>query len=278
MALIALVEQAFSVRPRTQAEAQRQGRDLADEARRLLDLGTGPLGDLASLAEPLFGVDVVLAPVGEDISGICAHADGRATVLASSGCVRSDVRFTLAHELAHHLFADPRAVIEETGADLHGTGYEERRASSFAAHFLLPTQGLKSTLAWLEVDKPDIEAMTGRGVIAFGYLLALYGASLPAVAYQLAHLRWLSFERATEIAHGYRASAVLDAVKHVFPHGGDWAQASNEGRIPGRLYASTLAAAREGKVGMHTVAQLLDREEDDSLFELVMGAADVPLT
>jgi hypothetical protein len=29
---------------------------------------------------------------------------------------------------------------------------------------------------------------------------------------------------------------------------------------------------------MHTVAQLLDREEDDSLFELVMGAGDAPLT
>lgn len=276
-ALTALVDQAFGT-PRTAAEARRQGRDLAVETRRVLDLGTGPLGDLGGLMERLFGVDVILAPVDEDISGICAHDDGRASVLANSNCVRTHVRFTLGHELGHHLFADPRGVITETSEDLFGSGYQERRANSFAAHLLLPNQGVEATLAWLDIDKAGIERMTRQGTVAVGYLMAHFGASLPAVVYQLAELRWLTHDRATHIKDTYRATDVLAAVAHVFPDGSEWAKASHEVRIPARLYSATFAAAREGKVGLHSVAQLLDREEGDDLFELVMGEEEPALT
>jgi Zn-dependent peptidase ImmA (M78 family)/transcriptional regulator with XRE-family HTH domain len=276
-ALTALVEQTFD-KPRTAAEAHRQGRDLAVETRRLLDLGTGPLGDLGSLMERLFGVDVVLAPLDDDISGICAHDEDRASVLANTNCARSHVRFTLGHELGHHLFADPRGVIAETTTDLFRHGYQERRANSFAAHLLLPTQGVEATLTWLDIGKSDIEQMTEQGTIAVGYLMAHFGASLPAVVYQLSELRWLTHPRATQIKDKYHAMDILAAVSHVLPDGGDLARASGETRIPSRLYSATLAAAREGKVGMHSVAQLLDREESDDLFDLVMRRGQPTLT
>lgn len=274
--LAALVE-TFE-QPRTGPEARRQGRDLAVETRRVLDLGTGPLPDLGGLMERLFGVDVILAPVDEDISGICAHADGRASAFANTNCVRSHVRFTLGHELGHHLFADPRGVITETNDDLSGTNYQERRANSFAAHLLLPTQGVETTLNWLDIEKSDIERMTRQGTIAVGYLMAHFGASLPAVVYYLAEMRWLTQDQATRIVSSFRATDVLNAVGHVFPDGRRWTLSSREVRIPARLYSATLTAAREGKVGLHTVAQLLDREEDDDLFQLVMGDEEPALT
>ncbi len=273
--LTGLVERRFT-RPETAGQARRQGRQLAEEARRLLDLGSGPLGDLASLMERLFGVDVVLAPVDGDISGLCARDGDRVTVFANSACARTHVRFTLAHELGHHLFADPRPIIEESNSDLRGPGYQERRASAFAAHLLMPRDGVETTLAWLDVTKADIAQMNAQGVVAIGYLMAEFGASLPALAFQLADLRWLSFDRAHQIQATWRATDILRQVEHVFPEGRGLAEPSGDDRIPARLYAATFAAARHGLVGLHTVAQLLDVEESDDLFRLVMTTGTTP--
>jgi hypothetical protein len=85
---------------------------LAEEVRRALDLGTAEIGDLPGLIEMHFAADVALGPYGRGVTGLCVHSEGRALLLASTDFTSGHVRFTLAHELGHHLLSDPRDVIE----------------------------------------------------------------------------------------------------------------------------------------------------------------------
>lgn len=56
------------------------------------------------------------------------------------------------------------------------------------------------------------------------------------------------------------------------------AETKRETRVPVRLRTTALSAARDGHVGLATVAALLDRNDDVGLYEEVMGnssAADI---
>jgi transcriptional regulator with XRE-family HTH domain len=257
--------------PRTKSEAQRQGRELANEARRILDLGSGEIGDLAGLIEQHFAADVALSPLGEDVSGLCAHAPGQALLLANSGCSTGHVRFTLGHELAHHLLRDPREVIEESDRDLYSGSYVERRASSFAAHLLLPERGVRRTLAWLDVTDDDLHQATPAGRRALGYTMATYGVSLSCALYQLADLRLLAFDRVEVLKNELRAGSVLRAASRLLPSGISVAERTDETRVPTRLLDSAWTAAREGTIGLNSLARLLDRQDDEELFDEVFG-------
>ncbi len=59
----------LAARPRNKVEAQRQGRLLADEVRRQLDLGGSEIGDLPGLIEQNFGVDVACPRWGPKLTG-----------------------------------------------------------------------------------------------------------------------------------------------------------------------------------------------------------------
>ncbi|MDQ1292599.1 MAG: hypothetical protein QG608_479 [Actinomycetota bacterium] len=266
--------------PRTRLEAQRQGQELAGETRRLLDLGSAEIVDLAGLIEQHFAADVALSPVDEEISGVCAHAPGQALLLANSRCTTGHVRFTLGHELAHHLLRDPRELIEENSEDLYSSNYLERRASAFAAHLLLPERGVRSTLSWLEVTGEDLHEATPAGRRALGYVMAKFGVSLPCALYQLAAFKLLTFEQADTLKNGLRACEVLRTASQLFPSASSLAVATGETRIPTRLLDSAWSAARAGKIGLSTLSRLLDREDDNDLFEEVFGSdtsvADAP--
>jgi transcriptional regulator with XRE-family HTH domain len=269
--VLAAAAEVAARQPRTSSEAQRQGRDLAYETRRLLDLGSGEIGDLAGLAEQHFAADVAFSPVGEDVSGLCAHAPGQALLLANSECTTGHVRFTLGHELAHHLLGDPRDVIEESTRDLYSSNYIERRASAFAAYLLLPERGVRSTLSWLGATSEDLHNSTAEGRAALGYVMAKHGVSMPCALYQFAAFNLLSFDRADALEGGLRASGVLQAAAYLLPAGGNVAVATGEVRVPTRLLSSAWLAARAGKIGLGTLSRLLDRDDDDELFDDVFG-------
>src|SRR5271155_2452663 len=82
-----VVEQArgsLGARPKSKAEAQRQGRELAELTRRELDLGSDALCDIAGLIEQHFAVDVALSPLGADVDGLCVHSGPAALILANT--------------------------------------------------------------------------------------------------------------------------------------------------------------------------------------------------
>jgi transcriptional regulator with XRE-family HTH domain len=266
-----IAQTRFGTAPRTRLEAQRQGRLLAEEVRRALDLGTAEIGDLPGLIEMHFAADVALGPYGRGVTGLCVHSEGRALLLASTDFTSGHVRFTLAHELGHHLLSDPRDVIEETSADLFGGGFVERRVNSFAAHLLLPSRGLSEVLEWLDVSGEDLAEPSPRGKQALGYLMARYGISLRAALYQLRDADVITFARANQLGDELYATDLLAAAASVVPNCSQLAESSRETRVPVRLRAAALAAARNSRIGLVTVAALLDRPDDEDLYEEVLG-------
>lgn len=103
---------------RNKRVAQQQGRELAEFARKELDLGGDALPDLPGLIETYFGVDVALSPLGSNVDGLCVHGSEISSILASSDFSAGHVSFTSAHELGHHLLGHPGEVIGEATEEI----------------------------------------------------------------------------------------------------------------------------------------------------------------
>lgn len=265
-----LVATSFATTPRTAPEAQRQGRVLAEEVRRILEFGIAEIGDLPALVEMHFAADVVLSPLGEGSDGLCAH-DGEAAVLVvNTDYPTGRTRFTLAHELGHHLLRDPRDVIEEQLSDMFATSYVERRVNAFAGHLLLPLKAVTTTLTWLGCDRDDLIAVNARGRAALGYLMLRYGVSLPCALSQIVEAGFLTVAVKTDLADKLRAGELVRAARHLISECPGPERTTREQRPPARLVTAALDAARAGYIGMNTVAAILGRADDDALFDEVM--------
>jgi Zn-dependent peptidase ImmA (M78 family)/transcriptional regulator with XRE-family HTH domain len=264
-----VLEQArsgFAAPPRTKASAQAQGLKLAELTRHELDLGSDALGDLAALFEQHFAVDVALSPLGTVADGLCVHSSRSALILASSDFPNGHLRFTLAHELAHHLLGDPREVIEEAEHDMFASNGEEWRANAFAAHLLMPERGIRSVLEWLGV---------GHGVVSERSIVALmehFGVSMAALVYQLNTIGVLDYEAGKRLRDRNRVHALVSRHRDVAP-----TEAATivrrVHRAPERLARHALAAVRSQRLGLSVVAALLERDDDEQLWEAVMGDA-----
>lgn len=260
----------FSAMPRTAPEAQRQGRSLAEKVRRVLDLGIAAVGDLAGLIEMHLGADVALSPLGEGSDGLCAHDGEAALIVANTDVSAGRTRFTLAHELGHHLLRDPRSVIDERLDDMLGATYVERRVNAFAGHLLLPVRAVEVTLRWLGCSRDDLAAASTRGRAALGYLMAAYGVSMPCALMQLVEAGILTTAEQTDLAGRLQAAELLRTAEHLLDGQPGPDKKTHQQRPPARLVTAALEAARAGRAGMNTVAVLLGRPDDDVLFEEVM--------
>ncbi len=234
-----LVATEFATTPRTAPEAQRQGRVLAEEVRRILELGIAEIGDLPGLVEMHFAADVALSPLGEGSDGLCAHEGEAALLVVNTDYPTGRTRFTLAHELGHHLLRDPRDVIEEQLSDMFRTSYIERRVNAFAGHLLLPLKAVATTLVWLGCGRDDLITANARG---------------------------------RDLADKLRAGELVRAAGRLISERPGPEKTTHEQRPPSRLVAAALEAAKAGHVGMNTVAVLLGRADDDALFDEVMYA------
>lgn len=107
---------------------------LADKARALMGVPTGPLHDLQSACEQVdlmaFAID--LGESGGDAAYIEVDSYGVALVNGATDPGRR--RFNLAHELGHHLVGDAYAPEAAITVD----GDTERLLNVFAAHLLMP--------------------------------------------------------------------------------------------------------------------------------------------
>jgi transcriptional regulator with XRE-family HTH domain len=267
-----LVATAFNTTPRTAPEAQRQGRILAEEVRRILELGIAELGDLPALVEMHFAADVALSPLGGGSDGLCAHDGEAALLVVNTDYPTGRTRFTLAHELGHHLLRDPRDVIEEALGDMFGTSYTERRVNAFAGHLLLPLKAVTMTLAWLGCSRDDLVDTNGRGRAALGYLMVRYGVSLPCALSQIVEAGFLTVKAKRDLADKLRAGELVRAAEYLISERPGPEKTTREQRPPARLVTAALEAVRAGHVGMNTVAALLGRTDDEELFGEVMYA------
>lgn len=263
-AVLELARTAFAVRPGAKAVAQAQGLELAELTRRELDLGSDALGDLAALFEQHFAVDVALSPLGTDADGLCVHSGRSALILASSDFPDGHLRFTLAHELAHHLLSDPREVIEEAEHDMFANNTAEWRANAFAAHLLMPERGIRTVLEWLG-ERPG--ALSERAIVA---LMEHFGVSMAALIYQLNVIGVVDYETGKRIRDQNRVRSLVARHRDVAPTEAATV-VRRARRAPERLTRHALAAVRSERLGLSVVAALLERDDDEQLWESVMG-------
>lgn len=223
------------------ARANRDGQELAGRTRAALGLGSAPLGSLADLAERHFGVDVECGPFGPGVSGMCVHAGPIALILANTELTAGHLRFTLAHELAHHLLGDPREVVIEDG--LGGDAVLERRANAFAAHLLMPADELRRVVA----DRAVSDEVLAE-------LMQYFQVSLASLVNHLAAVKVIDFGQRQPLADRPARRLVS---QHGDPGKDDPTREGHGVRPPLRLLASARAAHRQGRIGATIVAALL---------------------
>lgn len=251
---------------RSKRVAQQQGGELAEFARKELDLGGDALPDLPGLIETYFGVDVALSPLGTNADGLCVHGSGISLILASSDFSAGHVRFTLAHELGHHLLGDPGEVIGEATDEMFADKPIEWRASAFAGHFLLPKSGVETHLRTRQETTPISDA----AIVA---LMIHFQVSFAAVIYQLNELDLLNYEDGVELKDR--------GVKRLVHISGETESArcvlepQGTVRPPARLKKVALEAFSAQQIGLGLVASLFERADEDVLFRELMDGDSV---
>jgi Zn-dependent peptidase ImmA (M78 family)/transcriptional regulator with XRE-family HTH domain len=268
-----VLEQArvkFSTHPRSKPIAQRQGRELAELTRRELDLGSDALGDIAALIEQNFAVDVALSPLGTEADGLCVHCGPSALVLASSDFSDGHLRFTLAHELGHHLLNDPNEIIEETASDMFASTAKELRVNAFAGHFLMPERGVRTVLQWLGEPPGHVNERSAIG------LMEHFGVSMAALAYQLNIIGIMSYDDG-QILRSRGVTSLVNRHRDVAPSGAA-TTVRRLRRAPERLTRRALEAARQQRLGLSPLSSLLERDDDEQLWNEIMADQSQPAT
>lgn len=116
--------------PQTENDLER----LALDFRKDVNLGLGPIHNLASLVESL-GVRIILLPPSDvKLDGFATWIAGLPCMMLDSDSCASRMQFNYAHELAHLIFDE-----DNSPSDM----LLERRANRFAGALLMPAQTFK---------------------------------------------------------------------------------------------------------------------------------------
>lgn len=115
--------------------------------RRSLGIGPGAVWDLLSLADAagLYALSTDLQD--ESLDGSYVRLETAGVALVNGGRQTGRRRFTLVHELGHHVFADdysPEWIVGTDGDD------RERLINAFVIHFLMPREAVLAR--WQECD------------------------------------------------------------------------------------------------------------------------------
>ncbi len=131
----------------------------ADEARRFLGLGDGPIGDLVGAADAV-GLSVYFAPLGADLTttvsgAFVPHVEVGFSIIVNSQTTPGRRQFTLAHELGHALFQGSHYYVGYFGR----REGPERFANAFASEFLVPAAALRAmaeSLGVVRATEPEL--------------------------------------------------------------------------------------------------------------------------
>ena len=250
--------------PQTKWEAIREGELVATEERRRLGIADAPIRNVIDLLDTR-GVHVFALPLhGSDISGIFLYdPEIGPCILVNRAEHRNRLAFNVAHEYAHllfdrHLRARVSAAHEVLQSENGGKDLLEIRANSFAAAFLVPSDGIERYLGERGATRRNQHALS---VIDIAYLQHAFGVSYQAALYRLQNLGWLDRERYDELSTvpseslarslGLLGDLPVDAHDDI-PHGSS------------RYTYLVLEAYREGKISLGKLAELLGIGVEDA--------------
>lgn len=243
--------------------ADEQGRHAAAQVREQLALGAAPIHDLVDVAEAL-GAAVLRAPLPEGISGLCVTSDATSLIAVNSAVTAGHQRFTLAHEIAHHLLDAENGVTLDHTEHLLGAGGEvERRAQAFAAELLMPAEGIRIHLGGRPVD-----------AAAFADLLFTFGVSTSALSIRLRSLGLITKSREREFAteRYYPKRLALE-----FGYLDQWRHERDkvgETDPPRALWRRALEAYQAGRLGVGLLAVLAGKDPEELEQELAEAGVE----
>ena len=204
---------AYSLEPPTNRwEAVAQGRCLAEQERRRLDLGAAPVWEIAEIIRRQ-GVRVTEYEMPDNISGLIFHSREVGLVLiVNRQHARTRRLFSYAHEYCHLLVDRGRPGTVSRTEDRQEL--MEVRANVFGAHFLMPEDGVRAFLRSLgkgEATRQEQEVFDGVEEVAAQkrteagtqelqlhdvvFLAHHFGASYDAALYQLLNLKRINKDR-----------------------------------------------------------------------------------
>lgn len=228
------------------ASAEVAARDL----RKALGLGSEPVWDLQAIAEQLGLYAFSLDLQEESLHGSYLRLDRGGVAVVNGRAQSGRRRFTLVHELGHHVFSDDSSsewIIGTDGDD------RERLIDAFVIHFLMPREAVLPQWTVL-IAQGDAR----QAAIALG---TQFGVSWTAV---IGHLRNLAL-----IEDGMRARLEADR-----PRRADYLEGGMTVReelappaIPPRYAQAVVRAYKGHKVSAERALQLLRG---------TLGAADLP--
>ena len=164
-------------RPQGTVKNVEEAERAAAAAREFLQKPDGPLKDLLRAAERLGVVGASLDLHDEKLDGSYVALDEGGVALINGGAPSGRRRFTLAHELGHHVFADSYSAEWIVSAEDED---RERLVNAFAIHFLMPRKSVLER--WAQLDGRDEPR---RAAIVLG---AEFAVSWSAVCAQLRNL------------------------------------------------------------------------------------------
>ena len=214
-------------------------------------------GDLPSVLETVFGVDVEVASLGDGLDGLSYRRGGFRLALVSGQAAWTRQRFTAAHELGHLLAGDGGGsgllVDRDVMAAATRRDHTEMRANAFAAAFLMPEDAVRGRV--------------GEGDGWFAPLASDLVVSPSALAWRLFSLGLVDEEDRRRLSGSGLPVAALHGSRARFGSAGPTVS-----RPCLRLLAAAEAAYGRGDLSVRPLAALLGRSPEDVLAALEPGA------
>ncbi|MFH0902929.1 MAG: helix-turn-helix domain-containing protein [Pseudomonadota bacterium] len=213
--------------------------EAAEKAARIVRARIGePCAPLVDSAERL-GLFAFVLDIDGNVEGSYVALKEGGVALIQGRLSLGARRFTLAHELGHHVLADEYSPEWVKG----GKDERERLVSAFAIHFLIPRDG--ATARWSELAG-ERDAWT-----AALHVGAEYGVSWPALCSHLLNLRLID-------------QSTFESVVHRTPRGADFVEHGvrlidepRSPRIPRTFAAAVVRAYRGHRLGRERALDLL---------------------
>lgn len=229
-----------------------KGRALAKQARRLWGLGDDPLPDLFTVIEERAGLPLLLEPLGAGLDGLLVRTDDIAVALVDSSTFFGRQRFTAAHELCHFLMDDGDLLVIDEDIFAGGSA-AEMRANAFAAHFLMPIDGIRR---YIRDRRPLDESVIAE-------LQVVFGVSLESLLWQLFNNGEIDDDQRRRFNEIGAKTLAFRA-----GYGDEWEAAEERRdvrRPPRALFLDALSAYAEGRLGIEPVANLAGRNDPETL-------------
>jgi transcriptional regulator with XRE-family HTH domain len=229
----------------------------AEEARSLLGIGDGPVGDLVGRCD-LVGITVYFAPLGEDLKSTVSgaflpHDRVGFSILVNVETTPGRRIFTLAHQLGHALFHGDRIFVGYFGR----REAAERFASAFAAEFLVPSHGLRAAVEGFGISKVrDPEVVV--------HLQRLFGVSYSMMLVRLGGVGLATdedVERLREVQPVHLAERIGYSTQP--DEWGQDAESLGIGRFPRRFLRLIRRTVQDEQLAVSAAASLMGLAEED---------------